>query len=547
MLYFVASLGALFSKETAAVIPVVLVVYYFLFLRNNHTWTFIAPSAILWSIILTIWFILRSRALAGANVSSLTGLPVVLGNLRTFPEFYYYFFMPFKIGPMPAFSQVASIAGILIIIFFIAFALYSRRTNKRMFLFGTIWFVVFLAPSLWTKHYLGGYAFDYLTPRFYLPSVGLLIALMAMLPLQVMQKRLKWFIPALVIIIGCSIYSWSLASSYRDWHTFYDYAIENNSSSACALNNRGYHRLQEGNVAGAMTDLNHALIIYPAYRDAFMNMGNLYKNTHKYADALIYYSKSISCDSSFSLAYFNRGQIYQLLGMNREAVQDFCIALRFKPSMYQAYLCRALANDALDDRTDALQDFNEALRIKNDFAEAYESRGRILKAMKRFHEAESDLETAIKLNPKLHNAYIELSALRLEEGDKTTGMKYLNSAIAADPTSDEGYIARGIAKWKVKDYQGALYDFDNAIRIKPGSALAYSNKGNIHEEMKRLDLAEKDFSGSVLADPGFAIGYFNRGMIRFKLKDNIGACSDWSKALELGYTNAGEYLKRYCK
>lgn len=41
--------------------------------------------------------------------------------------------------------------------------------------------------------------------------------------------------------------------------------------------------------------------------------------------------------------------------------------------------------------------------------------------------------------------------------------------------------------------------------------------------------------------------YFNRGNAKNKIEDINGACFDWSKAGELGFENAYETIKKYCK
>ena len=48
-------------------------------------------------------------------------------------------------------------------------------------------------------------------------------------------------------------------------------------------------------------------------------------------------------------------------------------------------------------------------------------------------------------------------------------------------------------------------------------------------------------------DPNYALAYSHRGDAKYALSDIDGACLDWSKAVELGYADAYEYIKKYCK
>jgi hypothetical protein len=44
----------------------------------------------------------------------------------------------------------------------------------------------------------------------------------------------------------------------------------------------------------------------------------------------------------------------------------------------------------------------------------------------------------------------------------------------------------------------------------------------------------------------YAEAYLNRGSFKFTLKDKNGACLDWSKASELGDSDAYDLIKKYC-
>ena len=47
--------------------------------------------------------------------------------------------------------------------------------------------------------------------------------------------------------------------------------------------------------------------------------------------------------------------------------------------------------------------------------------------------------------------------------------------------------------------------------------------------------------------PDDATAYYIRGSAKYILEDMIGACLDWSKAGELGYSDAYTSIKDYCQ
>ena len=70
-----------------------------------------------------------------------------------------------------------------------------------------------------------------------------------------------------------------------------------------------------------------------------------------------------------------------------------------------------------------------------------------------------------------------------------------------------------MAKGGLSDYRGAIQDFNKVIEINPNSSLAY----------------------------------FYRGITELNLSQKESGCLDLSKAGEMGYFQAYDYIKQYCK
>ena len=63
-------------------------------------------------------------------------------------------------------------------------------------------------------------------------------------------------------------------------------------------------------------------------------------------------------------------------------------------------------------------------------------------------------------------------------------------------------------------------------------------KGNLVDHKGAL----QDFNLAIKANPELSEAYQNRGTSKFQFGDKLGACLDWSKAGELGYYDAYEYI-----
>jgi len=76
---------------------------------------------------------------------------------------------------------------------------------------------------------------------------------------------------------------------------------------------------------------------------------------------------------------------------------------------------------------------------------------------------------------------------------------------------------------------------------------AYYNKGVIYLETGKPAIAVKTFDTTLALTDNFYFGYFYRGLAKKQLKDMKGACADWQKSVDLGFTMAQDTINKYCK
>ena len=58
--------------------------------------------------------------------------------------------------------------------------------------------------------------------------------------------------------------------------------------------------------------------------------------------------------------------------------------------------------------------------------------------------------------------------------------------------------------------------------------------------------AISDFTKAIEINHNYGRAYGNRGIAKENIGDLKGACSDWKKAIELGVTGAAEWVKNQC-
>lgn len=116
---------------------------------------------------------------------------------------------------------------------------------------------------------------------------------------------------------------------------------------------------------------------------------------------------------------------------------------------------------------------------------------------------------------------------------------------------------RGYSKFKLQDYIGAIPDFSQVIEMGPKLAqhqygISYFFRGLSKLNLQDYNGAIADFNMILEMDPKYSGGvlkkevYYYMGITKLKLNQKDSACSDLSKAGELGYGQAYDLIRQYC-
>jgi tetratricopeptide (TPR) repeat protein len=546
ILHHVFFLFAVFSKETAVVFPLLIILYVIFLHRKKKIIVDLLPSLVVWLPVLCIWFFLRKSAIIASIDPKLAGIGPLFHNLPAIPESISKLFLPAGISAMPAFSLFGGVSGVVIIILLFVWAFVVKRWKETYFLFGLIWFTLFLLPSLWYRNPLGGNAYDYLTHRLYLPAVGLLLAVITLLRTHVSGNNRWLIISGIAVLLAAGIDSTILAKSYANPEVFTEYVIATNPSCAMAYNNRGaWKGVSKNDPQGAIADFNEAIRLSPEYSSALNNRAFAYKNTGRLSEAVADFTEAMKYSAASEVEYFNRGSLLYQLGKIDDAESDFKKALAIKPDYVHAINARGLIKNTHGDRAGAIADFSEAIRLNPQLAEAYCNRGMTYSDLHRYDEARADFESAIRSQPDMTIAYANLSTLLEAAGKNEEALRVLTNAIEKNPGSTAAFITRGLLRHRCKQFSAALADFNAAIRLTPNSFAAFINRGMTQESLGDFQKALEDFSEAIRLNPASSLGYKNRGKIHLKMNNVKSACEDLERASAMGDSEAGSLLRQY--
>jgi len=233
----------------------------------------------------------------------------------------------------------------------------------------------------------------------------------------------------------------------------------------------------------------------------------------KYSEAIQDYTNFIQLRPEFVYVYRERGMAYQYQGKYTFALTDLNKYIELQSSNDPiAYNARAWTKFYVNDNLGALADFNKLIELDPSSAYAYYNRGFVKSKLNDKYGAILDYTKAIELNPIFSMAYNNRGWARYELKKYSEALKDINKSIELEPTNWVAFDSRQETKFMLNDYKGCIQDCDQAI----------------------------------LLNPKVSNSFFFRGRAYYRQGNKSKACEDWSKAGELGKSEAYNYIIKYC-
>jgi tetratricopeptide (TPR) repeat protein len=264
---------ALFTKETAIVIPFIWTLYFLLVDRKSwqaEDWLAFLASSVSLSF---IWMLIRNYALMAYSGHTGQELISLTSNWPAVIFGFGKFFLPFSLSALPVMPDSTIIYGLLSIVLLLIAFFWPAKRPYRLFIFGLFWFFVFLAPSLIR---LQGQA-DFIEHRLYLPFIGLLISLSALSLVQDLDLYRRRVAGALfILVLVLSVSSLWRSRDYQDSLTFWRAAAKNSPHSVLAQKNLGAMLYFSGQPQAALERYQAALAINQSEAMVHNNIGVIY-------------------------------------------------------------------------------------------------------------------------------------------------------------------------------------------------------------------------------------------------------------------------------
>lgn len=314
---------ALFTKETAVILPFVCLLY--IFLKRFSVKYFLIKFGAWWAVSFIIFFLLRHIALKNPiSMSSADIFLSVFSNLPAAIQLLGKIFFPFNLSVLPIIQDTTFIWGVLAVFFMAGLAIKNR---SYLMLFGLVWFAVFLLPSFIRSN--PSIVADFIEHRLYLPIVGILIFLAESRLWQYLNKRYLFFCAVLAIFFG--ILNFIHQNNFSNKMAFWKNAAITSPHSPLAQRNLGAMYYLEGQYDLAEEYCKKSLVLNKFEQMVHNNLGLIYANKGLFKEAEQEYLEELSFNPYYDNAHFNLGLLYYKMNRLEEAKKEWKKTLEINP------------------------------------------------------------------------------------------------------------------------------------------------------------------------------------------------------------------------
>ncbi len=404
---------ALLSKEVAAVLPLVLLLYELLpgrdrgsrirlLARHLPFWAVLAGYLVLRTAVLGAP-LARDLELQAAGERAFLGVRAMAGYLRLMvlphPLSAQHMLAPTGLRDPALLLSLAAVAGALA-----ALAFAVRRTPRHAFC--GLWVFVTLLPVSNVIPIAG----TSMAERFaYLPSAGF-----SMLAAAGIARALRWAslgrAPVrtavfgglgVVLVAGMSL-TMLRNEDWKNEFRLFSRTAEDAPASPRARTNLGYVHLRRGELGAAIDQFERSLALDPDRPDTLIGLGVAYSVEGRHRDAQRYGERALALDPRNPTVQGNLASIYANAGEYARAVAHYRASLRQKPDNPLARYNLAVALAGLGRQDEAMRELASAdalaTRYLRDRRMSYRTRALVLERSDRERAIEAWTEYIAVLN-----------------------------------------------------------------------------------------------------------------------------------------------------
>jgi len=399
---FIFFTTALFSKENALTLPLLLWAYHFSF-RKTSCWAAAVPG------ILSIGFYSLIRLInwdtAALVTSSASGIGQRLpGFFQSIPIYLRILFSPgdlhFDYGqPRFAWNDWGVLLGVATVLFLLLLAA-EKRKSQPLWTFAILWFFIGILPA-GNIYRVYSYIAEH---SLYLAGIGFFILLGQSVNIWTKDKKRRPLGIALLILLTV-LYGFQTVRQNFYWQDpliFYDRALQ-----------------------------------YTQRYTLYINLGTEYQLRDNYSEAIIAYKKALALNPGSVQARKNLAAVYLANGHLTEAENCLWLAAAVKPNDANiADIFGRIYQKQADTRRAEIA-FKKALRLDQKYSPAYRHLAELYLARGQYHRAMLFLQDAVQVEPNDPRTHFIMAQVYHRQKEYAAAADCLKKSLNLDPDYED--------------------------------------------------------------------------------------------------------------
>ncbi|MFP4040156.1 MAG: tetratricopeptide repeat protein [Desulfosudaceae bacterium] len=266
-------------------------------------------------------------------------------------------------------------------------------------------------------------------------------------------------------------------------------------------------------------------------------LGQARQESGRLKEALSCFEKAVALDPDYAEAHNNIGGTLLDMGRPERAREHLRKALNINPEHYQALSNMGIACQHLGDFEKAVQYYRQSLSIYADYASAHNNLGNVLLRQGKIAEATYHFKKALQVKPDYAEAYNNLGLAMNQQGRVERAIACHRKALDLAPAYANAHFNLGTLFFQKKDLERAEYHLKKTVTYDSESLLALNNLATIRVMRKQYQPAIETLRQLAAKRPDNPKVYYNLACVYSLMNEKKLALDHLEKAVALGYNN----------
>jgi tetratricopeptide (TPR) repeat protein len=298
----------------------------------------------------------------------------------------------------------------------------------------------------------------------------------------------------------------------------------------------------EGQYAGALTELNTAIELNISYTEAYVLRAQTNEKLENLEQAAGDFEKAASLDPKMVDYYFQAGRTNYLIKNYERSLKYLGEATTLDSKNFQALQYKSFAHIKLDEYQKAIVAIDNALLVEQTYM-CYYVRAVAQDSLGNYTQAISDYSKAIGMNPNYQKAFFAMAKTYLKNNQNDEALDIANRTVQKFPTTAEAYEVRSFVYYNRGELLSAINDLSKLETMVDDVVPVLCTRGIYYFEFEQFQNAKSDFSQLMVKAPEKVEAIYWRARSNEEMMESDQAIADFEHYLSIAKPEKNKYIE----